>query len=98
MIGMYLTYVFNTYLGLDPYLSIPLVVVCMFALGALIQHTLITPSLGTKSFTNLLFLTVGLGIDGDRGFTFKEDIVHIEFATVGQVAVFQVDANGYIIV
>ena len=43
-------------------------------------------------------LTVGLGIDGDRGFTFKEDIVHIEFATVGQVAVFQVDANGYIIV
>ena len=34
----------------------------MFLLGALIQHTLITPSLGTKSFTNLLFLTVGLGM------------------------------------
>ena len=62
MIGMYLTFVFNTYLGLDPYLSIPLVVIVMFALGALIQHTLITPSLGTKSFTNLLFLTVGLGM------------------------------------
>ena len=62
MIGMYLTFVFNSYFGLDPYLSIPLVVVIMFALGALIQHTLITPSLGTKSFTNLLFLTVGLGM------------------------------------
>jgi branched-chain amino acid transport system permease protein len=33
----------------------------MFCVGALIQSTLITPSLGTKSFTNLLFLTVGLG-------------------------------------
>ena len=62
MIGMYLTFVFNTFFGIDPYLSIPLVALCMFGLGALIQHTLITPSLGTKSFTNLLFLTVGLGI------------------------------------
>lgn len=34
----------------------------MFGLGALIQSTLITPSLKTKSFTNLLFLTVGLGL------------------------------------
>ena len=34
----------------------------MFAQGALIQSTLITPSLKTKSFTNLLFLTVGLGL------------------------------------
>ena len=62
MIGMYLTYVFYTYLGIDPYLAVPLVALCMFGLGALIQHTLITPSLGTKSFTNLLFLTVGLGL------------------------------------
>ena len=34
----------------------------MFIAGAIFQHTLITPSLGTKSFTNLLFLTVGMGI------------------------------------
>ena len=34
----------------------------MFGLGALIQSTLITPSLKTKSFTNLLFLTDGLGL------------------------------------
>jgi len=62
MIGMYLAFVFYTTFGIDPYLSIPLVMLCMFALGGLVQHSLITPSLGTKSFTNLLFLTVGLGI------------------------------------
>lgn len=62
MVGMYLTFVLYTYLGIDPYLAVPIVAVIMFCLGALIQHTLITPSLGTKSFTNLLFLTVGLGL------------------------------------
>ena len=62
MIGMYLSYIFNTSFGLDPYLSIPLVAACLFLLGGTVQHTLITPSLSTKSFTNLLFLTVGLGM------------------------------------
>ncbi|MFR5601747.1 MAG: branched-chain amino acid ABC transporter permease [Lachnospiraceae bacterium] len=62
MVGMYLTFICYTFFGIDPYLAIPLVAVAMFFLGAVIQHTLITPSLGTKSFTNLLFLTVGLGL------------------------------------
>ena len=62
MVGMYLAYVFYTYLGIDPYLSLPLVALVMFVFGAIFQHTLITPSLGTHSFTNLLFLTVGMGI------------------------------------
>ena len=62
MAGMYLTYAFHAYLGIDPYVATPLVAVVMFVAGALFQHTLITPSLGTKSFTNLLFLTVGMGI------------------------------------
>ena len=62
MVGMYLTYVLSTTFGLDPYLCVPFVAVLMFFLGVLIQHTLVTPSLGTKSFTNLLFLTVGLGL------------------------------------
>jgi branched-chain amino acid transport system permease protein len=61
MVGMYLTFILFTYLGIDPYLAVPLVGMIMFCVGALIQSTLITPSLGTKSFTNLLFLTVGLG-------------------------------------
>lgn len=62
MVGMYLTYAFYTYLGIDPYLALPLVALVMFIFGAVFQHTLITPSLGTHSFTNLLFLTVGMGI------------------------------------
>ncbi|MBE6128625.1 MAG: branched-chain amino acid ABC transporter permease [Erysipelotrichaceae bacterium] len=62
MVGMYLTYMLYTYAGIDPYLALPLVALIMFLLGACIQHTLITPSLKTKSFTNLLFLTVGLGL------------------------------------
>lgn len=62
MVGMYLTYMLYTYVGIDPYLALPLVALIMFLLGAGIQHTLITPSLKTKSFTNLLFLTVGLGL------------------------------------
>ena len=62
MVGMYLTFLLYTFVGIDPYLALPLVALMMFGFGALIQHTLITPSLKTKSFTNLLFLTVGLGL------------------------------------
>lgn len=62
MVGMYLSFVLYTYGGIDPYMAVPIVAVIMFLLGVLIQHTLITPSMGTKSFTNLLFLTVGLGL------------------------------------
>jgi len=62
MVGMYLTFLLYTVVGIDPYLALPIVAVIMFGFGALIQHTLITPSLKTKSFTNLLFLTVGLGL------------------------------------
>ena len=54
MVGMYITYVLYTYFGVDPYVALPIVAVLMFGLGALIQSTLITPSLKTKSFTNLL--------------------------------------------
>ena len=58
MVGMYLTFVLCSIFGLDPYMAVPFVAILMFCLGAVIQSTLITPSLGTKSFTNLLFLTL----------------------------------------
>lgn len=61
MVGMYLTFALCMFLHIDPYLAVPIVAFLMFLFGALLQETLITPSLGTKSFTNLLFLTVGLG-------------------------------------
>lgn len=60
MIGMYITFLFTSNLGLDPYLSIPIVIVVLFILGAIIQSTLITPSLLDRSDANLIFLTVGL--------------------------------------
>ena len=53
MVGMYLTFILYTFFGIDPYLAVPMVAAVMFVLGAGIQHTLITPTLGTKSFTNL---------------------------------------------
>lgn len=61
MIGMYLTFVFSQ-MGIDPYVALPLVALGCFGIGAIVQKLLITPSLGTHSFTNLLFLTVGLGL------------------------------------
>lgn len=63
MIGMYVAYALNAYLGIDPYLAVPLVAVVMMVLGGIIQDTLITPTFNTESGTsNLLFLTVGLGM------------------------------------
>jgi branched-chain amino acid transport system permease protein len=63
MIGMYIAYALHEFVGIDPYLCVPLVVLIMFPLGGAIQHFLITPSLKHEgSTTNLLFLTVGLGI------------------------------------
>lgn len=64
MVGMYITYVLYTYFGVDPYVALPIVAVLMFGLGALIQSTLITPSLKTKSFTNLLLTNGALVIFG----------------------------------
>jgi len=60
MVGMYLTYLFTSALGLDPYLSLPLVVTVMMCLGAVIQQGLITPLLGAANDSNLIFMTVGL--------------------------------------
>lgn len=63
MIGMYIAFALHEFLGIDPYLCVPLVVAPMLLLGGIIQHSLITPSLKHEgSTTNLLFLTVGLGI------------------------------------
>ena len=45
MVSMYITYLFYSELGIEPFIAIPLVAVIMFALGALIQSTLITRSI-----------------------------------------------------
>ena len=47
MVGMYLTFTLCLFLRIDPYMAVPIVAIIMFLLGALLQETLITPSLGT---------------------------------------------------
>ena len=56
MVGMYITYVLYTYFGVDPYVALPIVAVLMFGLGALIQSTLITPSLKTTTESHAVFI------------------------------------------
>ncbi|PXV91621.1 amino acid/amide ABC transporter membrane protein 1 (HAAT family) [Lachnotalea glycerini] len=63
MLGMYTSFVLYDQFGLDPFLAIPIVAIFMFIFGALLQFTLITRSLKDEDDdTNVLFLTVGLGI------------------------------------
>jgi branched-chain amino acid transport system permease protein len=61
MIGMYLSYLLCE-LGLDPFMTIPIVAVLMFGFGALLQVTLITKSIRSDDDSNVLFLTACLGI------------------------------------
>ena len=59
MIGMYVAYLVNSALGLDPYLAIPLTILVLFGLGALLKHFLVTPVVQTKTgHESQIFLTV----------------------------------------
>lgn len=90
MLGMYLTYVLFEGFGLDPYVSIPLVAIIMFAFGALLQSSLITPSLKSGNSSNLLFLTVGLGIllQNFALIFFKSDYRTVNSVVTGKVVEF----------
>ena len=61
MIGMYLTWLIFTGLAIDPFVSILISIQAMFAVGALIQKTLINRVLGALP-ENQILLTVGLGL------------------------------------
>ncbi|MCX7026777.1 MAG: branched-chain amino acid ABC transporter permease [Spirochaetes bacterium] len=43
MIGMYIAYLVNNSLGLDPYYALPLTILVLFGLGLILQHYIITP-------------------------------------------------------
>jgi len=63
MIGMYSSYFLVTVFGMDPYLTIVIIVILMFIIGGLIQYGLITPILGkSNSDYSQIFLTIGLGL------------------------------------
>ncbi|MCD7735506.1 MAG: branched-chain amino acid ABC transporter permease [Lachnospiraceae bacterium] len=61
MVGMYVTYLLYSELGLDPFVAIPLVAVIMFFFGVLVQVSLITRSIKEDGDQNILFLTCCLG-------------------------------------
>jgi branched-chain amino acid transport system permease protein len=61
MVGMYATYFAFTYLHVDPFLSLALVMPAMFVVGAAIEKTLILPVLKAPE-RNQILLTEGISI------------------------------------
>ncbi len=61
MMGMYLTWLIFTYLGLDPYASLVLSAPILFLWGALLQKVFINRVLGALP-QNQILLTIGLGL------------------------------------
>ncbi len=61
MVGMYATYFLFTYTGVDPFLSLFIVMPAMFVVGLGIHKTLINPVLGAPE-RNQVLLTEGLSI------------------------------------
>ncbi|OFX24511.1 MAG: branched-chain amino acid ABC transporter permease [Anaeromyxobacter sp. RBG_16_69_14] len=61
MIGMYLTFYLFTLSGIDPFLSIVIVIPLMFAFGAFLQRTFIHRVLNALP-QNQILLTIGLGL------------------------------------
>lgn len=61
MVGMYLAYFAFTLLGIDPFLSVLLVIPAMFLLGAVLQRVFINRVLDALP-QNQILLTIGLGL------------------------------------
>jgi branched-chain amino acid transport system permease protein len=64
MVGMYITFVCFTYLGLDPYIGLLICIPALFLLGVVIQKYLINPVMKVESILpeNQVLLTVGIGL------------------------------------
>lgn len=64
MVAMYITFVLFHYLGLDPYLALPVSVTCLFFLGVFIQRYLLNPLMKVESILpeNQVLMTVGIGM------------------------------------
>jgi branched-chain amino acid transport system permease protein len=61
MIAMYISFLFYSTIGLDPYVSGVLVILCLFLLGVITQRFMIQPILDTPATTKI-FATLGLSI------------------------------------
>jgi branched-chain amino acid transport system permease protein len=61
MVGMYIAYGMFVWLGVDPLLATPAVMIVMLVLGAVIQRVLIRPILKAP-MVNQIFLTIGISL------------------------------------
>jgi branched-chain amino acid transport system permease protein len=61
MIAMYISFLFYSMMGLDPYVSAILIIICLFILGVITQRFIIQPILDTPASTKT-FATLGLSI------------------------------------
>jgi branched-chain amino acid transport system permease protein len=61
MIAMYMSFVFYSTFGMDPYLSAPIVTILLFLFGVLIQRIMIQPILDRPA-TVKIFATLGLSV------------------------------------
>jgi branched-chain amino acid transport system permease protein len=64
MVAMYVTFVCFTYLGIDPYLSLLIVIPTLFILGMVIQKYLLNPLMKVETILpqNQVLMTVGIGM------------------------------------
>ncbi|MFQ5900952.1 MAG: branched-chain amino acid ABC transporter permease [Thermodesulfobacteriota bacterium] len=64
MVGMYITFVVWKYMGLDPYISLLIVMPALFILGVLIQRYLINPVMKADTILpeNQVLLTMGIAM------------------------------------
>ncbi len=61
MVGMYLTYFLFTLVGIDPFVSIVIVIPLMFIFGGILQKVFVNRILGSLP-QNQILLTIGLGL------------------------------------
>lgn len=64
MVGMYVTYVFFHYLGVDPYFTLLFSMPLLFFLGVVVQKYLLNPLIEVESILpeNQVLMTVGIGM------------------------------------
>lgn len=89
MIAMYISFLFYSTMGLDPYLSAVLVIVCLFLLGVVTQKFLIQPILDTPPTTKI-FATLGLSIALQNLALMVMGANHMSVRTSYQSAVFHI--------
>ncbi len=69
MVGMYVTYWLFALFGIDPYLSLPLAMLCLFVLGLAVYYALLDPLISGGG-TKLLLMTLALMLVLENGAIF----------------------------